>query len=355
MRHILFLTSITVAAAIACDIAVAAPFNDPAQTPAAVSELAARSPLIAVASAGKRVVAVGQRGHIVYSDDGGRRWVQARVPVSSDLVAVSFPTPRKGWAVGHGPVVLHTEDGGATWVKQLDGKSAARLTLDYYKAGGPEKASDMIVEQAERQQADTEAGAPAPFLDVSFDNETTGYVVGAFNRIYRTDDAGKTWTPWMARVDNPQELNLYAVRGSGDRRYIVGEQGKVWRLDAAARRFVAVPTPYSGTLFGAVVAPASVVVFGMNGTVYRSGNEGSSWEKVSLASRAGVTGGDVLPDGRILITNYASQVLASQDNGKTFGMLAVSTAMPSHFGMAQLDARRIGVAGVDGVRVIALP
>ena len=40
-------------------------------------------------------------------------WQQADVPVSSDLVAVPFPTPTHGWAVGHDGVVLHSADAGA--------------------------------------------------------------------------------------------------------------------------------------------------------------------------------------------------------------------------------------------------
>ena len=77
-------------------VAVAAEgFRDVLDTPALESAFAAKSLLNGVAAAGKRLVAVGQRGHIVYSDDGGKTWNQAKVPVSSDLVAVSFPTPRR--------------------------------------------------------------------------------------------------------------------------------------------------------------------------------------------------------------------------------------------------------------------
>ena len=32
------------------------------------------------------------------------------VPVSSDLVAVAFPTPQQGWAVGHDGVILASAD-----------------------------------------------------------------------------------------------------------------------------------------------------------------------------------------------------------------------------------------------------
>jgi photosystem II stability/assembly factor-like uncharacterized protein len=49
--------------------------------------------LLGAARAGERLVAVGQRGHILYSDDSGNAWQQAAVPVSADLNAVSFLRP----------------------------------------------------------------------------------------------------------------------------------------------------------------------------------------------------------------------------------------------------------------------
>ncbi len=110
------------------------PFRDVLDMPAAPSKLAAKSLLIGVALAGERIVGVGPHGHIVYSDDQGKSWVQAAVPVSSDLVAVHFPTRQKGWAVGHDGVVLHSSDSGATWSKQFDGHAAAQLMVNRYQS-----------------------------------------------------------------------------------------------------------------------------------------------------------------------------------------------------------------------------
>ena len=52
-------------------------FVDVLDTPAQISPLAGRSLMQAVARAGDRLVAVGQRGHVVYSTDGGATWKQA--------------------------------------------------------------------------------------------------------------------------------------------------------------------------------------------------------------------------------------------------------------------------------------
>ncbi len=75
--------------------AIAAEFADVLDTPAVRSELAVQSMMTGLTRAGERLIAVGQRGHILYSDDRGQHWQQAQVPVSSDLVAVHFPTSQK--------------------------------------------------------------------------------------------------------------------------------------------------------------------------------------------------------------------------------------------------------------------
>ena len=76
-------------------------WRDVLDTPAQKSPLASRGIVTGLGRAGKRVVAVGQRGHVLFSDDAGEKWQQAEVPVSADLVAVISRTPRRAgpWAM----------------------------------------------------------------------------------------------------------------------------------------------------------------------------------------------------------------------------------------------------------------
>jgi len=328
--------------------AQAAPFTHPLERPAMASSLAATSPLYAVAKAGTRLVAVGQRGHIVFSEDDGASWKQASVPVSTDLVAVSFPTASHGWAVGHGGVVLHSSDGGSNWVKQLDGRQGAALAIRHFEALA---AGDAVAEALlAREKRLVDDGGTQPLLSVHFESDRTGYVVGTFNRIFRTDDGGKTWVPWMAQVDNPDELHFNAIVGSGGRLYLAGERGMVWVRDDAGR-FVARPTPYEGSLFGLVVdGPEAVIAFGMRGSVFRSADAGQSWERISLGTTVGITGGVVTPGGDIVLATQGGTIAHSRDTGKTFSF--VKPAMPmSYYGAALLTAGSVALVGAGGVRI----
>ena len=325
---------------------------DVLDVPAARSALASRTLLNGLARAGDRVIAVGQRGHVLYSDDAGANWLQAEVPVSSDLVAVSFPTDKNGWAVGHDGVILHTDNAGATWSRQLDGRRAGAVLLDAY----PENASGNDPERAaalhDQAKRFADQGAENPFLDVWFADEHDGFAIGAFGLILHTADAGATWQPWLHAVDNPGGLHLYAIRKAGADVYIVGEQGLVLRLDRDAGRFVRLQLPYQGTLFGVIGDERSVVVFGLRGTVLRSVDHGASWQPITTGLQVGMTGGNVGADGRFVIVSQAGHVLASDDAGESFALQPVQQPLPAAAVVAA-NGGTLVVAGPRGVRALA--
>lgn len=310
-------------------------------TPAMASPLAQRALVNGLAAAGTRLVAVGQRGHILYSDDHGVQWTQARVPVSSDLTAVHFPTPELGWAVGHDGVVLHSSDAGASWALQLDGRKAADAMAAFY-----ERSSDArLLEEARRMQ---EQGPDKPFLDVWFRDASHGYAVGAFGLLFATADAGKTWQPMLHVADNPRGLHLNAIRGIGGALYVAGEQGLVLRMGAGERRFSAMPTPYQGSYFGIVGTTQAIVAFGLRGNAFRSTDGGASWRQVETRVPAGLTAGAVLAGERLLLVSQGGHLLASADHGASFAALA---APPGHAAAVLADGQGgLVIGGARGLR-----
>lgn len=323
-------------------------FVHPLDEPAMPTALAARSPLLAVTAAGRRLVAVGHRGQVVLSDDGGRSWNQAKVPVSSDLVAVSFPTEKLGWAVGHGGVILHTTDGGATWVKQMDGRQAGKLAIEYLQKR--EHESPAIAQLLADEKSLEGAGGTQPFLDVHFVSDRVGYAVGTFNRLFRTEDGGSSWVPMLDRTENPKGLHFNVIAGRGQSLYLAGEQGMVWRLDASGQRFVAAATPYAGTLFGLLLlSPTEVLAYGMRGSVFRSGDAAANWERIPMSSLAGITGGVLLSDSTIVLVTQAGTMEISRDQGKSFAPRKPAQPMP-YYGVTQGGDRRLVLVGAEGVR-----
>jgi len=323
--------------------ATAASFRDVLDVASRSSPLAARSLLCGLARAGKRLVAVGQRGHILTSDDIGRTWQQADVPVSSDLLAVHFPTAEAGWAVGHDGVVLHSADAGRTWRRQLDGRALGELLAAAYSQGSDAK----WFAEAKRFAAQ---GAENPLLDVCFQDARNGYVVGAFGLVLRTADGGKSWTPLLHATDNPKGLHLYAVRRIGDAVYIAGEQGTLLKWDGS--RFAALASPYAGTLFGLVGNERAVLAHGLRGNVVRSTDGGRSWAAVPTGVGVGLTASAVDALGRFVIVSHAGHVLVSSDDGATFVSRPLERTVPAA-AVVGGDAGMLVVAGPRGVQVLA--
>lgn len=333
---------------------VQAGFKGVLNTPAMQTQLGAQRPLNAVVATGSRLIAAGQRGIIVYSDDNGSSWKQAAVPVSSDLTAVYFSSDRSGWAVGHDGVVLHTEDAGQTWKLQLDGDLVSSLIKDYYgkKAQAGDAQATALLPEIEQNFS---TGADKPFLDVWFANDQEGFIVGAFNLILRTSDGGKTWEPWFDRIDNPKRLHLYSIRGQGNRIYIAGEQGLVARLDAGSQRFAAIRSPYVGSFFGILPIDGGAVVFGMRGNAFRIDETGANWQKLETGVGGGLTGAANLGDGRLALVSTAGDVLVGSASTGRFEKLKATRDM-LFGGVAFVPGTQsLATVGSAGASIVPLP
>ncbi len=254
---------------------------------------AAKSLILDVVHAGARLVAVGDRGHILYSDDQGKTWTQAKVPSRQLLTAVYFVDDKHGWAVGHDAQILASADGGLTWSKQF--------------------------EDLKRE---------SPLLDVWFKDVNSGLAVGAYGALLETTDGGKNWADVSDRLDNEDQFHLNAIAAVKDAGlFIVGESGSMFRSADWGQTWEKLEGPYEGSLFGVIgtAQPQTLLAYGLRGNLYRSTDFGSTWEQVELkAARGslefGLSGATLLPDGSIVIVGNGGSVISSSDNGETFSV-----------------------------------
>ncbi|WP_324731231.1 WD40/YVTN/BNR-like repeat-containing protein [Pseudomonas paeninsulae] len=333
-------------------VAQAASYVDVLELPAQPSTLAQHSPLLDVTRAGERLVTVGQRGHILYSDDAGEHWQQAAVPVSSDLNAVHFPTTEQGWAVGNDGVILHSRDAGATWTKQLDGREIGALLVKHYGAlASAEPANEQWPLFAAEGRRLLDEGPDKPFLDVWFADDQLGYVVGVFNLILATRDGGQSWTPLQDRTDNPQGFHLNAIASTGDALYIVGEHGLLLRWDDLLERFTSVPTPYQGSFFGLIGAPGELLVYGLRGHVFRSADAGANWTALDTGLQVSVTAATLDATGEYRLFTQAGHMLLGEEGSMHLQMVPQQSQSPVA-GVSLAGDSSLVLVGTRGVRVL---
>lgn len=275
--------------------------------------IAARSPahamLLGAARAGERIVAVGERGVVIVSDDEAGHWKQVSAPVSVTLTAVRFADKDHGYAVGHGGTVLSTADGGQTWTRRLDGRQLAQVLLAAARHSGDAAA----VKSAGRLVAD---GPDKPLLDLLVFDARRVLAVGAYGMAMFTQDGGATWASWRARLDNPKELHLYAVRQRGSRIVMAGEQGLVLQSLDGGQSFKRLAAPYGGSFFTVELPDErSIVVAGLRGNVWRTTDAGATWAQVASPVPVSITGSASGADGQLLFVNQAGMVLGLADGG----------------------------------------
>ena len=258
--------------------------------------LASRSLLLDGVSVDGLMVAVGERGHILLSENQGQSWRQANVPTQATLTGVFFHDKNLGWAVGHDAIILRTKDGGQNW---------ERL---YY---APEQ---------ER-----------PFLDVWFRDAENGFAIGAYALFLMTADGGDTWSAHEigGQDDFSEEyddfgggsdfhLNHIASSDTG-RLYIAAEAGTIYRSDDDGETWISLPSPYQGSFFGTLpLENDSLLLFGLRGHMFRSDDAGQTWEEMETATEAMLTDGLRLSDGTIIVAGLGGTLLVSQNQGRSF-------------------------------------
>ncbi|MBA1225642.1 WD40/YVTN/BNR-like repeat-containing protein [Stutzerimonas stutzeri] len=248
------------------------------------SAKAASNLLLDITEAGDRLVVAGDRGHILYSDDGGNSWTQAKVPTRQLLTAIDFVDDKHGWAVGHDALVLSTSDGGQSWQVQY--------------------------EDRERE---------APLLDVWFEDTQHGIAVGAYGALIETIDGGQSWDDISDRLENEDGFHLNAIahiEGSG--LFVVGEMGGMFRSADFGDSWEGIELRNgnghaleSGLADGSLLRDGRIAVVGHGGAVLTSDDQGRSFKLVNRPDRRSLSGVTSDSQGNLILVGQGGVRIAS--------------------------------------------
>jgi photosystem II stability/assembly factor-like uncharacterized protein len=286
------------------------------QQAAQSSSLATERLLLGAARAGERLVAVGEWGHIILSDDHGETWRQANtVPTRLSLTAVFFVDDKRGWAVGHDALILHSDDGGDTWRMQH---------------------SDIANE--------------VPLLSIWFENAQHGIAVGAFSMLLETKNGGRTWLPRQLSENREDDYHLNDIfAGSGGSVFIAAEMGRVYRSRDTGESWEELSPGYEGSFWGGLgLGDDTLLIWGMRGHVFRSEDLGNSWHEVASGTRQSLQGGTLLRDGRVVLVGLGGVVLRSSDQGRSF-KVAVQSDRLGLAAVIETTPGRVALFGQGGV------
>jgi len=248
---------------------------------AEMQPLAADSMLLDVIRIDDRLVAVGERGHVIFSDDG-ETWQQAEhVPTRSTLTSL-FRVGDRLWAGGHDAIIITSGDRGTTWSRQ------------YFAP--------------DRQQA---------IMDIYFTDKDNGVAIGSYALILTTEDGGQTWVDG-AMIDAESDYHLNSMVRFGDgRRMIAGEAGYSYRSFDDGASWELMEMPYMGSMWGAIAMSGDCVVFfGLRGHAMESCDFGTSWKELETGTLASLSGA-ADRDGLIIMVGNSGTILTRVNGSMT--------------------------------------
>jgi len=335
--------------------------------PAFVSDDLSAIAVMDIERIGTRLVAVGERGMIMFSDDQGRTWKQAQVPVRTTLTALCFSSPENGWAVGHESTLLHSRDHGETWEKIFDGCRVNTMMVNAMQVVVEQK-KEQLMQAPESEKFDlnlqledartnlrgfqeTQIEGPIqPLLDVWFADQSEGLLIGAFGIILRTTDGGSTWTPLLDRINNPMGYHLAGFARSENGYFIFGEAGGMFHSDDHGQHWESLPSPYEGSFFGALNSHGGKLVagFGLRGSLVISYDGGVTWDYQKLGVGAALNGAALLLDNQFVIVGMAGEIYVGSESHT--GIHIVKTGFPACMAVADAGDGYLVLAGLKGVR-----
>ncbi len=282
-----------------------------------VMPLASESLLLDIDPTGSGFIAVGERGHILKSQDG-ETWTQVEaVPTRSTLNAVTVRGDLL-WAVGHDAVILHSEDGGDTWVRQY-------------------------ADPAQSGEDD-----PNPFFDVLFVDDQRGFVLGSYGLLFITEDGGQSWDEaligdmlssetiasdveeeisaaesYESQFGEEEQYYDYHLNGiaqlSDGTLFIAGEAGTSYLSRDGGESWIFVAMPYEGSMFGIIATSDDrFIAYGLRGHVLESTDGGETWVELETGTFSSLMGASELDDGTLVLVGANGEVIARRAGGSQF-------------------------------------
>jgi photosystem II stability/assembly factor-like uncharacterized protein len=262
-------------------------------------------------------------------------WVAVhRGPAGKDLNAVYFADSKRGWIAGDDGFVGYTSDGGHSWSQQTletqDGVNDIYFRnkeVGYLLAGNRIFKTDdsgRTWRETRRLLAREFDGALPELYSVRFTGKKKGWVIGSVSRrdqvvnslLMYTDNEGATW---QRKIVPTREELIHLDFVNDERGWIVGASGTILYTEDAGDTWIAQRSGVNATLYHVDFRNNRVGwAVGERGTVLRTTDGGSIWSKVNVPVRSTLLSVQFVDEEVGWIVGRGGVILRSDDGGQTW-------------------------------------
>ena len=231
-------------------------------------------------------------GILLSTRDGGETWHRNRGPALPALKRIGFFDENAGWAAGSSTAlypsgILTTDDGGRTW-KGIPGEKGLGWQAAYFF--GPEGGAVGGVQgsSAYLRGTDLRAARTPPFglrgvAHIELIPPVFGWLVGDEALVMMTSDLGATWQtpPGPLPEGVAEQFDFAAVAARGTRCWIAGSPGtRILHSDDAGRTWALLPTGQSLPIHALHFADEERGwAVGALGTILATSDGGRTWRR----------------------------------------------------------------------------
>ncbi len=248
-----------------------------------------------VGGAAATAYAPGADGKLAKTTDGGRTWrTEGNVPTSAELLDVSFPTATDGYALDVDGGLFHTVSGGRSWETLGTGSTRRPRAVLAPDANsvlvvGPRGIRRSVDAGQTFEQVTSKAVLRKRLAGVAA--ARAGRAIFAWGPVdlVRSTDRGRTWTriPWRVRSVGLAQVSFASAKVG----MVLDAGGRVWRTANAGRSWTLLTSVGTQEVIGvAVDSPriATLVIraFGnrAGGYLLRTDDAGATWQPQFVVS-----------------------------------------------------------------------
>lgn len=267
--------------------------------------------------------AVGWRGTIQKTTNGGANWSKQQSKTRENLLAVYFPTDNStGYAVGVDGVIVKTTNGGSNWTKQTSGTTNNLQTVHFPVdattgyAGGASSTILKTTDGGSTWSALPFSGGSVQQLYFPVDT-TIGYAAvtfGSLGRVYKTTDGGQTWVLQLTLEDQFMQSIHFPVDNTTG---YFATFSTIHKTTDGGVTWVPQVIGLTGSIFHLhfPVDTSTGFAVGAGGVIYTTTNGGADWTEAGTGTEEWLYGVYFVDNSTGYAVGDGGEILKTTDGG----------------------------------------